>query len=86
MLKGNVVAITGGAGLIGKAFSKAIIKNKGKVIIGDVSIDRGISIQNELGVDNALFVEVNTSDTDSIDKFLKIGKDHFGKVDSYKVI
>jgi len=82
MLKDNVVAITGGAGLIGTAFAKAIIKNRGKVIIGDVSIDRGISIQNELGVDNALFVEVNTSDIDSIDKFLKIGKDHFGKVDS----
>jgi len=69
MLKDNVVAITGGAGLIGTAFAKAIIKNRGKVIIGDVSIDRGISIQNELGVDNALFVEVNTSDIDSIDKF-----------------
>ena len=82
MLKDNVVAITGGAGLIGTAFAKAIIKSRGKVIIGDVSIDRGISIQNELGVDNALFVEVNTSDTDSIDKFLKIGKDHFGKIDS----
>jgi NAD(P)-dependent dehydrogenase (short-subunit alcohol dehydrogenase family) len=82
MLKENVVAITGGAGLIGTAFAKAIIKNRGKVIIGDVSIDRGISIQNELGVDNALFVEVNTSDIDSIDKFLKIGKNHFGKVDS----
>ena len=82
MLNDNVVAITGGAGLIGTAFSKAIIKNRGQVIIGDVSIDRGISIQNELGVDNALFVEVNTSDTDSIDKFLKIGKDHFGKIDS----
>ena len=48
MLKGNVVAVTGGAGLIGADFSKAIIKNRGKVIIGDVSIDRGISIQNEL--------------------------------------
>ena len=82
MLKDNVVAITGGAGLIGTAFSKAIIKNRGKVIIGDVSITKGISLQNELGIENALFVEVNTSDTDSIDKFLKTGKDYFGKIDS----
>ena len=35
MLKDNVVAITGGAGLIGTAFAKAIIKSRGKVIIGD---------------------------------------------------
>jgi len=82
MLKDNVVAITGGAGLIGTAFSKAIIKNRGKVIIGDVSATKGVSIQNELGIDNALFVEVDTSDTNSIDSFLKIGKGHFGKIDS----
>jgi len=82
MLKGSVVAITGGAGLIGTAFSKAIVKNGGKVLIGDVSIDRGVSIQNELGVENVLFIEVDTSDVNSIDKFLKLGKDHFGKIDS----
>jgi len=33
MLKNNVVAVTGGAGLIGKSFSKAIIENGGKVIL-----------------------------------------------------
>ncbi len=34
MLNEKVVAITGGAGLIGTAFSQAIVQNKGKVIIG----------------------------------------------------
>ena len=82
MLKNNVVAITGGAGLIGTAFSKAIIKNGGKVIIGDISVDRGQKLQDELGVDNALFIEVNTSNTDSIDNFLETGSNHFGKIDS----
>ena len=37
MLDNNVVAITGGAGLIGTVFSKAIVENGGKVLIGDVS-------------------------------------------------
>jgi len=82
MLKEKVIAITGGAGRIGSSFSKAIIKNRGKVIIGDISSEKGLILQDELGEDNALFVQVNTSDTDSIDKFLKIGKDHFGKIDS----
>ena len=41
MLKNNVVAISGGAGLIGTAFSKAIIKNGGKVIIGDITEKKG---------------------------------------------
>jgi NAD(P)-dependent dehydrogenase (short-subunit alcohol dehydrogenase family) len=82
VLKNNVVAITGGAGLIGTAFSKAIIKNGGKVIVGDISSDRGLDLQDKLGVDNALFVKVNTSDINSIDKFLETGNDHFGKIDS----
>lgn len=82
MLKNNVVAITGGAGLIGTAFSKAIVKNGGKVLIGDISRDRGQDLQEKLGIENALFVKVNTSDTDSINKFLENGNDHFGKIDS----
>ena len=82
MLKDNVVAITGGAGLIGTAFSKAIIENGGRVIIGDISSKRGKDLQDEFGADKALFIKVNTSDTNSIDKFLELGKNHFGKIDS----
>ncbi len=82
MLKNNVVAITGGAGKIGTAFSKAIVENGGKVIIGDISVDKGKELQDDLGVDSALFIELNTTDVGSIDKFLKEGRDHFGKIDS----
>jgi len=82
MLKDNVVAITGGAGLIGTAFSKAIIESGGRVVIGDVSVERGKELQGILGDENALFIEVNTSDPKSIDKFLELGKKYFGKIDS----
>ena len=82
MLKDNVVAITGGAGLIGTAFSKAIIENGGRVIIGDISSKRGQDLQDKFGADKALFITVDTSDTNSIDKFLELGKNHFGKIDS----
>ena len=82
VLEDNVVAITGSAGLIGTAFAKAIIENSGKVIVGDISEERGKALQSELGDDNALFVKVNTSDTESIDNFLQSGKDHFDKIDS----
>jgi len=82
MLKDNVVAITGGAGRIGSVFSKAIVDNGGKVIIGDISSDKGMALQNKLGKDNALFVKVDTSDINSIDRFLELGKDNFGVIDS----
>ena len=82
MLNGDIVAVTGGLGLIGKAFCKEIIKNKGKVIIGDLYKEQGVSFQNELGKENALFLELNSSESNSIDNFLKNGKNHFGKIDS----
>jgi len=82
MLKNNIVAITGGAGLIGRSFSKAIVENGGKVIVGDVSVEAGNDIQNELGVENVKFIEVDATNTKSIDNFLKYGTDYFGKIDS----
>ena len=82
MLKNNVVAVTGGAGLIGKSFSKAIIENGGKVIIGDISVDRGRELQDEFGDANAIFIEVDTSNVNSVNNFLKLGKENFGKIDS----
>ncbi len=37
MLKDKVVVITGGAGLIGKEFVKAVIENGGIAIIADIN-------------------------------------------------
>lgn len=82
MLENNIVAITGGAGLIGSSFARSIIDKGGKVIIGDVSKKRGLKIQSDLGVNNSIFIKVNTSDVDSIDNFLEAGKNHFGKINS----
>ena len=82
MLENNIVAITGGAGLIGSSFARSIIDKGGKVIIGDVSKKRGLKIQSDLGVNNSIFLKVNTSDVDSIDNFLEAGKNHFGKINS----
>ena len=82
MINGDIVAVTGGLGLIGKAFCKEIIKNRGKVLIGDLNAKQGVSFQNELGQENAYFLELNSSEPHSIDKFLELGKNHFGKIDS----
>ena len=52
MLNNLVVAISGGAGRIGSSFSRAIIANGGKVIIGDVSKNKGNKLVQELGAGN----------------------------------
>lgn len=37
MLKSNVTVITGGAGLIGREFVKAVVQNQGVAIIIDIN-------------------------------------------------
>jgi len=81
-MKNQVTLITGGAGRIGSSFSKAIVRNSGKVIIGDISKDRGMRLQEELGAKNALFLELDSTDIDSIKETIKLGKNEFGKIDS----
>jgi NAD(P)-dependent dehydrogenase (short-subunit alcohol dehydrogenase family) len=82
IIKNQVTLITGGAGRIGSSFSKAIVRNSGKVIIGDISRDRGMALQEELGAENALFIELDTTDIDSIRETIELGKSEFGKIDS----
>lgn len=82
IIKNQICLITGGAGRIGSSFSKAIVKNSGKVIIGDIDIDRGMSLQEELGAENSLFIELDTSNIQSTREALELGKNEFGRIDS----
>jgi len=82
MLKNKIVLVTGGAGRIGSAFCKAIIKNRGKVIIGDTSKDQGKFLEKNLKSSNAFFIEADTSNVKSIKNLIESGKDHFGRIDA----
>jgi NAD(P)-dependent dehydrogenase (short-subunit alcohol dehydrogenase family) len=81
MLSKKIVAISGGAGLLGAGFSRAIVNSGGKVIVGDLSVDRGQELINELGRNNSMFIDVNTSNPDSIENFISLGMSHYGKID-----
>ncbi|MBT6106984.1 MAG: SDR family NAD(P)-dependent oxidoreductase, partial [Campylobacteraceae bacterium] len=48
MLKNKVVVITGGAGLIGKEFVKAVVKNDGIAIIADINEEIGLKVKEDL--------------------------------------
>ena len=82
MLNNLVVSISGGAGRIGSAFSRAIIANGGKVIIGDVSEKKGNKLVQELGADNVSLYLSDLTVTDNLDKFIEKGLGKFGKIDA----
>ena len=82
MLNEKVVVVTGGAGLIGSSLTRNIVKKSGKVIIGDVSVEAGRKLQEELGDNNVCFIKLDVTDPFSIENFIKDGKHHFGQIDA----
>jgi len=82
MLENQIVAISGGAGRIGSAFSKAVVENGGKVIIGDINVDLGNQLVLDLGDDVALFFEGNLTEPNTVDLMIRKGVEKFGKIDA----
>jgi len=82
MLQNRVVAISGAAGRIGSAFSRAVVKNGGRVLLGDIDAPRSRELEKELGSERAFFYLLDSSDADSIDRFIRAGVERFGEIDA----
>jgi NAD(P)-dependent dehydrogenase (short-subunit alcohol dehydrogenase family) len=79
MLKDKVVLVTGGAGLLGKAFVDSIVKNGGIAIIGSTNTEKGSSAAKEL---NCLYLNLDiTSKASILSCFQKIIDKH-GRLDA----
>ena len=66
MLKGKVVAISGGLGRIGSSFVRSVVDNNGKAIFMDIKKDQGDLLLEEIGENNGLFFNgscLNQQDT-----------------------
>ena len=70
MLKNKVVVITGGAGLIGQEFVKAVIENSGIAIIADINEEQGQqvkeSLSKELNTENIDFIQLDITSKKSL--------------------
>ena len=75
-LENKIVVITGGAGLIGKGFVKAVVKSGGTAIIADVDEITGNKVKaelsTELGTDKIEFVKVDITSKESIERMIDI--------------
>lgn len=83
-LENKIVIITGGAGLIGKGFVKAVVENGGTAIIGDIDESVGNQVKaelsKELSTDKIDFIKLDITSQESI-------KDMIDRViDKYKGI
>ncbi|MEV9526248.1 oxidoreductase [Aliarcobacter butzleri] len=86
MLKDKVVVITGGAGLIGKEFVKAVIENGGIAIIADINEQIGLDVKEnlskELNTTNIDFIKLDITSRESLKKCINFLNDKYQRIDA----
>jgi NAD(P)-dependent dehydrogenase (short-subunit alcohol dehydrogenase family) len=86
MLKDKVVVITGGAGLIGKEFVKAVVENNGIAIIADINETIGSEVKeklsNELNTNNIDFVKLDITSKDSLNECIGYLNKKYKRIDA----
>ncbi len=85
-LKGKVVVITGGAGLIGKEFAKAVIENDGIAIIADINNEIGLKVKEdlskELNTNNIDFIKLDITSKESLNECIQYLDSKYSKIDA----
>ena len=65
MLKGKLIVVTGGAGLLGREFVKTIVQNDGIAVIADINSKLGtklkLQLSEELKSHKIEFVQLDTT-------------------------
>jgi len=86
MLSNQVVVITGGAGLIGQEFVKAVIEQNGIAIIADINEEMGDTVKKylseKLETEKIDFVKLDITSKSSLNKCIKYLDDEYGRIDA----
>ncbi len=78
-LKDKVAIITGAAGGIGSATAQRFVEEGAKVVLADFDLEGAQKVATELG-DNAVAVQVDVSDKDSVVAMVQTAAEKFGTV------
>lgn len=86
MLKGKIVVITGGAGLIGQEFVKAVVEYNGIAIIADINEELGQKVKNELSsalnTKNIDFVKLDITSKSSLKNCIEYLNKKYERIDA----
>ncbi len=82
-LVGKTALVTGGAGLLGSQFSKALGQAGANVLIADTNVKISKNHIQSLRADgiNAIFAEVDVTDENSVNDMVGLAVSHFGSLD-----
>ncbi len=86
MLSDQVIVITGGAGLIGQEFVKAVVEQNGIAIIADINEELGNQVKTDLsealGTDNIDFVKLNITSKESLQECINYLNSKYNRIDA----
>jgi NAD(P)-dependent dehydrogenase (short-subunit alcohol dehydrogenase family) len=83
MLQNKVIVVTGGAGLIGKEFVRAILESGGIAIIADVNTKQSETVQKVLSNgDNVDVVALDITSKSSLIDVIEYVNDKYGRIDA----
>ena len=86
MLKDKVIVVTGGAGLIGQEFIKAVVEQHGIAVIADINEEIGCKVQNDLSTElnsgNIDFVKLDITSKDSLQKCISYLEIKYERIDA----
>ncbi|MDD5597301.1 MAG: oxidoreductase [Victivallaceae bacterium] len=86
MLRDKVVVITGGAGLLGREFLKAVIENNGIAVIADINEEEACNTKNHLGKNlnttEIAFVKLDITSKSSLEKAIDYISEKYGRIDA----
>ena len=86
LLNNHIVVITGGAGLIGQEFTRAVVRQNGVAIIADINSELGhsvkLSLSNELKSEKIDFVQIDITSKESVCNSIKYIDEKYGKIDA----
>ena len=86
MLNNKVVVITGGAGLIGQEFIKAVVEQNGIAIIADINEEVGNKVKEnlsrELNTQNVDFVNLDITSKESLGECINYLDNKYKRIDA----
>ena len=86
MLNDKIIVITGGAGLIGQEFVKAVVKQNGIAIIADINEEIGHQVRDnlssELETSNIDFVKLDITSKESLQTCIDYLNKKYNKIDA----
>ncbi|HWJ31848.1 MAG TPA: SDR family NAD(P)-dependent oxidoreductase [Gaiellaceae bacterium] len=82
MENGRVAVVTGGAGGIGLAVTKRLVREGAKVVVADADAAATESLGRELG-SSVLAVTADVSTEEGVATYMRAALDGFGRVDAY---